>query len=48
MNNLLKVIFISFILSVSTTVLKADGHDFTIFNNSGMIQLDGGGRDPDD
>ena len=47
MNNLIKIISISFMLAFSATALKADGHDFTIFNNSGMLQFDGGGSDPD-
>ena len=47
MNNLIKIISISFVFVFSTTLLKADGHDFTIFNNSGMLQFDGGGSDPE-
>ena len=47
MKKLLSTIFLSLVVSLFTTSLKADGHDFTIFNNSGMLQFDGGGSDPE-
>ncbi len=34
MKKLLSTIFLSLVVSLFTTSLKADGHDFTIFNNS--------------
>tara|TARA_B100000614_G_scaffold39752_1_gene32519 strand:+ start:518 stop:1996 length:1479 start_codon:yes stop_codon:yes gene_type:complete len=47
MKKLLSTIFLSLVVSLFTTSLKADGHDFTIFNNSGLLQFDGGGSDPE-
>jgi predicted RecB family endonuclease len=36
-------VFVTFSI---TNIVKAGGHDFTIFNNAGMLQFDGGGSDP--
>ena len=47
MKKILSTIFLSLVVSLFTTSLKAGGHDFTIFNNSGMLQFDGGGSDPE-
>ena len=43
---LLYIIFSSVIIFMFSAVVKADEHDFVIFNNSGMLQFDGGGSDP--
>ena len=47
MNNLIKIILLSFIVTIYSSIIKADDYDFVFFNNSGLLQFDGGGSDPD-
>ena len=47
MINFLKSIILASILSFVCVNLYAEEYDFTIFNNSGLLQFDGGGSDPE-
>jgi len=43
---LIHIAFLSFVIFIFNTIVKADEYDFVIFNNSGLLQFDGGGSDP--
>ena len=47
MINFLKPIILASILSFISVSIYAEEYDFTIFNNSGLLQFDGGGSDPE-
>ena len=47
MINFLKSIILTSILSFVGVNVYAEEYDFTIFNNSGLLQFDGGGSDPE-
>ena len=47
MINFLKPIILPSNLSFVSINLCAEEYDFTIFNNSGLLQFDGGGSDPE-
>ena len=47
MINFLKSIILASILSFVSVNVYAEEYDFTIFNNSGLLQFDGGGSNPE-